>query len=123
MNVAIACEQFDEHGGGLERWTAQLVNRLENRGHTIDVVCFRTGAHSLSETTRLHVLPWSDDRLRRARTAAAALRDIQADVTHDLGASGCADVVHPQAGSGRANRQRDWTSRSAPDRWKNCAAW
>jgi len=118
VRVAIACEQFDPYGGGLERWTWQLVDGLVRRGHEVQVVCFKVGAVDDPGPVRIHAIPWSASRLTRAAAARQALEILHADVTHDLGVAGRADIVHPQAGSGRANRQRDWLTRSAGDRWR-----
>jgi len=116
MKIAIACERFDPNAGGLEHWACQLVRTLNLRGHETHVVTFRTGKAGYHAPPHLHVLPWSNSRLARARAVHDALSDLDADVSHDLGVGWTADILHPQAGSGSANRQRDWVSRSFRER-------
>ena len=124
MRIAIACQRFDSAAGGLEHWTCQLVRGLAERGHEVHVVAFHAGPASQpgkarqSERPLLHLLPWSGSRLRRARAVQVALAGLKADVVHDLGACWSAGILHPQAGSGVANRRLDNSSRTPRERWE-----
>jgi len=117
MKIAVACERFDSNAGGLEHWARQFVRGLNLRGHEVHVVTFRAGAVEDHGRPHLHVLPWSNSRFVRARAVQSVFASLKADVEHDLGTGWTADILHPQAGSGRANRRRDGASRSPSERW------
>lgn len=108
MKVAIVCETWNPLGGGLERYVAQVVPRLERRGHEVHVVAFRNApghAHP-----RLHLVDAPSGRVHRARTLERFLPSLGADVVHDTGVGWTFDVLHPLAGACMANYRRDLAS-------------
>jgi UDP-glucose:(heptosyl)LPS alpha-1,3-glucosyltransferase len=125
LKVALVCDRFDPAGGGLERWVAQLVPRLERRGHEVHVVAFRAApGHAFD---RLHVVAAPPGRLERARASTMALAALAPDVVHDTGVGWTYDVLHPMAGARMANHRRElaslpalarWRRRASPARWR-----
>jgi UDP-glucose:(heptosyl)LPS alpha-1,3-glucosyltransferase len=57
LRLAIAIERFSEHGGGAERSTAQIAERLAKRGHDVTVLAL-SAAHPPEATTGYRVERW-----------------------------------------------------------------
>jgi len=107
VRIALVCERFDPNGGGLEQWAFQFARRLLERGHDVQVVAFRGEVPLGTGLPAVHLLPWHDSRLTRARRVEGALPDLKADVIHDLGVGWACDILHPQAGSRLANSRQE----------------
>jgi len=120
VRVAIVCDQWHPLGGGLERWVAQLVPRLERRGHEVHVVAFRAADGHARE--RVHLVDAPAGRLARGAAAAAALASLAPDIVHDMGVGWCYDVLHPLAGARMANHRRDVASLPVLARWRHRAS-
>lgn len=119
MKVALVCDTWNPEGGGLERYVAQLVPRLERRGHEVHVVAFRCApGHRLD---RLRLVDAPAGRLHRARALEQALPALGADVVHDTGVGWTYDVLQPLAGARMANHRRDFASMTALQRWRRRA--
>lgn len=100
MKIGLILEQFDPARGGLENWTWQFARDLVARGHEVHVVAFDSKPGLESEgviVNRLGEMPRS--RLARAEVIAARLPALQFDVSHDMGVSWHADIIHPHGGS------------------------
>jgi UDP-glucose:(heptosyl)LPS alpha-1,3-glucosyltransferase len=119
VKIALVCDTWNPEGGGLERYVAQLVPRLERRGHEAHVVAFRAApAHRFG---RLHLVEAPAGRLNRARAVERALPALGADVVHDTGVGWTYDVLQPLAGARMANHRRAFASLPALQRWRRRA--
>jgi UDP-glucose:(heptosyl)LPS alpha-1,3-glucosyltransferase len=100
VKIGLILERFDPQRGGLEHWTWQFARSVAARGHEVHVVAFEfhpDAAGQGVETHRLGEMPRS--RIERAELIATRLRELNFDITHDMGIGWAADVIQPHAGS------------------------
>jgi len=96
LRIAVVLDRLQPELGGLETFTAGLIEYLIEAGHEIHVVAF-SGDAPLPVT--FHRIPWDDSPLERARRVDQKLSTIDVDVIYDTGSALKADVLHPHTGS------------------------
>jgi UDP-glucose:(heptosyl)LPS alpha-1,3-glucosyltransferase len=99
VKIGLILEKLEPDRGGLEHWTWQFARSLAARGHDVHVLAFgfATNVEALGVTT--HELEMPRSRTERAAAIAAAVPALGCDVTHDMGVSWAADIIHPHGGS------------------------
>lgn len=104
MRIALVVEYFDRLSGGAGQWTLAFAKYLLEHRHTVLVVTFQEGQHTLPVQT--HVLPNSPYALERARRIAKCITELAPAVVYDAGAGWSGNVLHPHAGSIFLSHQR-----------------
>ena len=99
MRVAIVNDRVDPGLGGAEQATFSLVRWLVRDGHEVHVV-----ARVLSDDVRrigavAHQVTTRRSKLKFALAAESALRRLEVDVIHDMGAGWYCDLFQPHGGS------------------------
>lgn len=112
MKIAVVIENYRPHGGGNERSTEQIVERLAARGHAVTVLTCRAAdvalpggvtieAHGGAKTSSAWGL-W-----RFARWAEKQLASGRFDVSLSVTLAVAADVVQPRGGTVRETLSRN----------------
>lgn len=105
MRIGLVIERFDPQRGGAESWTFLFAERLIALGHELHVAAMEFSP----ETARLpivpHILPATRDKLAFAAAAEAAMRPLNLDIVHDMGAGWFGDVSLPHDGSRAAQAE------------------
>lgn len=102
MKVGLVLDRFDPAAGGLERWVFGFAQFLVERGHAPHVLAFDAVAEP---PVPVHLLARAGSVLARARSAAAGVAALGADVVLDTGTGWSGDVFMPCTGS------RQWSQR------------
>ncbi len=127
MKLAIVIERFHPAGGGAERSTAQIVEELTRRGHTVTLI---TGAspdgvdlHGAAVRRLAKEHASGPVRLLRfARWARQQVRDKAFDVSLSVTTAAPATVIQPRSGTMRETLARNVAMRgSASARWRKQA--
>ncbi len=103
MKVGLVLERFDPTAGGLERWTFGFAQFLAAQGHDPHVLAFDAVP---DPPAPVHRLQPARTTLARARSAAAGVDALGADVVLDTGTGTGGDVFMPCTGSRRWSQQR-----------------
>ncbi len=106
MKIALAVESFDPHRGETEASTFELARHLLRLNHDVHVVAQDFSEAGLEIPIVPHRIRASRSPLRRAARAEAKLRPLSADVVHDMGITGYADVFTSHVGSALGMQQR-----------------
>jgi len=106
MKIGLVVEHFDPRRGGLEQWSWQFVQALQNRGHQVWVI----SRSFCPEADRLGICccqtPPGLSRVGFAQVAEQWLRQLDLDIIHDTGAGWYCDVFQPHWGSWLALTER-----------------
>lgn len=99
MKIALALESFDPHRGDTEALTFELARQLIRLNHEVHVVAQHFSEAGLELPIVPHRIRATRSPLGRAKAAETKLRSLRADVIHDMGISGHADVFTSYIGS------------------------
>lgn len=99
MRVGLVTERIGTALGGAERWTYDFARWLVTHGHEVQVVCRADRRCQLPPGVRQHAIKCGRTQMAFGAEAAARLRELRCDVTHDMGSGWNCDVFHPHCGS------------------------
>lgn len=121
MKIALVLESFDPNRGGLEQWTWQFAQALGAHGCAVEVVCFSSEPRADFPGLKIHLVRAPEkSRITRAAALEQSLRELGADVIHDMGCGWHADIFHPHGGSTIA--WREYNLRRFPA-WRQIRFW
>lgn len=104
LRIALVLERFDSNAGGLERWTSLFAEALLARGHEVHVAASEFALHRPPCVP--HHFALNPSAWRQAHSIAAAVRQLDVDIVHDMGYGWSGDVFHPHASSRVLNLSR-----------------
>lgn len=120
LNVAVVVEQFDPHGGGAERSTAQIVDELLARRHRVTIITGACPRHAESSTPGLEIHPFTGRKPRGAwgwrrfsAWATQRIRQGRFDVSLSMTMMVPATVLQPRGGTVRETLQRNLATRAS----------
>jgi UDP-glucose:(heptosyl)LPS alpha-1,3-glucosyltransferase len=104
MKIAIVCSIPDPRKGGLQVWTRQFIEWLAGQGHQVHLICQQDKSGNVVSPARVHFLSASG-RSEFAAAAEALVKQLDVDVTHDMGFGWYSDIHHSHVGSPAAFRK------------------
>jgi UDP-glucose:(heptosyl)LPS alpha-1,3-glucosyltransferase len=106
MRVALVIDRLDPRRGGAEQWTWQFAQALVAMGHEVHAAAggFSSQAQKLVVA---HRIPPARSRFEFAENAERVVREIRADVVHDMGCGWHCDVFQPHGGSRTASFEQN----------------
>jgi len=107
MKVALVLDYYDPNRGGVEKWTAQLVDRLLRLRHTVHVIAGGFNRVAVPPEVVTHVIKKQFSRIAHANEAAQLLQNLDLDVIHDMGFGWYCDILQPHGGSRRASFEQN----------------
>ncbi|MCX6968781.1 MAG: glycosyltransferase family 4 protein [Verrucomicrobia bacterium] len=120
MKIGLVLEHFDPQRGGLENWTWQFAERLEELGHEVHVIACDFASSATGRVPVLHPVEYVTSPVLRAARFEQVLRSLRLDVIHDMGCGWYADLYHPHGGSTRAFREHNLMR---IPRWRQIRFW
>ncbi len=102
MRIALVIDHFNARRGGASQWTGRFAAWLASRGHEVSVLSRSFGEVERELAVRRYLVPAGKSRFAFGRHVNEMLREIHADISHDMGAAWGCDIFHPHEGAVRA---------------------
>ena len=106
--MGLITDDFNQNGGGAERWIAGFASHLVRSGHEVHVLAFQ--ARGAVPGPIPHVLTDPGTPLARARAVEALVSTLSPMVLYDGGTSWSGHVSHPHTGSALLSLDREIAS-------------
>jgi|GEM_PF-1498751 len=112
MKLAVVIEKFDPQGGGAERSTAQIVQQMCKRGHTVTVLCACGETDNAPDGTTVRVMPDSGkltagQMVRFSDWVRSRLSSDEFDASLSVTTAAPAMVIQPRSGTAVATQLRN----------------
>ncbi len=104
MKIAIICSVPDPQKGGGQVWTWQFVDWLVKRGHQVHLICQAGKVDDPGSSVQMHCLR-TRTRSEFATAAEQLVKQLDVDISHDMGGGWYADIHHSHVGSPVAFRK------------------
>ncbi len=110
MRVGIVVDNLDRRRGGMSEWCWQFGTGLAAYGFELHVISQAFGNDTLPESIVRHMVPPTKSRQAFAAAAESIARQLNLDLTHDMGGGWHFDIFQPHGGSQSAweNRRLDF---------------